>query len=109
MKHQTNREKRARAKKLHITGIAMALFKKRGYTNVKVTEICQEAEISLGTFYHYFSSKDSIIDETYQLIDEQIFEHVQDKEYATPIDKILGLLEMSACIMLDELGFLLIV
>lgn len=109
MKHQTNREKRARAKKLHITGIAMALFKERGYTNVKVTEICQAADISLGTFYHYFSSKDSIIDETYQLVDEQIFEHLQGKEFATPIDKILGLLEMSACIMQDELGFLLIV
>ena len=109
MKQQTNKERRSRAKKLHITGIAMSLFKERGYTTVKVTEICEAAQISLGTFYHYFKSKDSIIDETYQLIDEQVFEHLVDKEFDTPVDKLLGILEESACIMQEELGYLLIV
>jgi AcrR family transcriptional regulator len=109
MKHQTNRQKQAAAKKWHISETAMSLFKERGYTSVKVTEICQVAEISLGTFYHYFSSKDSIIDETYQIIDERVFECIEDKDFNTPIDKLLGILEQSACIMQEELGYRLMV
>jgi AcrR family transcriptional regulator len=109
MKHVNNREKQAIAKKWHISEMAMSLFKERGYNAVKVTEICQAAEVSLGTFYHYFASKDSIIDETYQIIDARIFETILNKNFDTPIDKILGILEQSACIMQEELGYFLMV
>ncbi|MGD1822830.1 MAG: TetR/AcrR family transcriptional regulator [Pleomorphochaeta sp.] len=103
----SNREQKAVNKKWHISETAMALFKERGYNSVKVKEICKAADISLGTFYHYFSSKDSIIDETYQIIDERIFECLDEREFNTPIDKILGILEQSACIMQEELGYVL--
>ena len=32
--------------------------------------LCENANISIGAFYHYFSSKDSVVDEMYQLMDE---------------------------------------
>ena len=109
MKHVNNREKQAIAKKWHISERAMFLFKERGYNAVTVKEICQAAEISLGTFYHYFASKDNIIDETYQIIDARIFESISDKKFDTPIDKILGIFEQAACIMQEELGYFLMV
>ncbi len=109
MKKLNNRQQNAVNKKWHISETAMALFKERGYTNVKVKEICKAAGISLGTFYHYFSSKDSIIDETYQIIDERLFECLDEREFTTPLEKILGILEQSACIMEEELGYVLMV
>lgn len=109
MNKLNNREQKAINKKWHISETAMALFKERGYNSVKVKEICKAADISLGTFYHYFSSKDSIIDETYQIIDERIFECLDERKFNTPIDKILGILEQSACIMQEELGYVLMV
>lgn len=109
MEHLNNREKQAIAKKWHISERAMSLFKERGYDAVKVKEICQAAEISLGTFYHYFASKDNIIDETYQIIDARVFELILERKFDTPIDKILGILEQSACIMQEELGYFLMV
>ena len=109
MKKLNNREQKAVKKKWHISETAMALFKERGYNSVKVKEICKAADISLGTFYHYFSSKDSIIDETYQIIDARLFECLEKKEFTSPIDKILGILEQSALIMEEELGYVLMV
>lgn len=109
MKKLSNREQRAIDKKWHISETAMSLFKDRGYNSVKVKEICQVANISLGTFYHYFSSKDSIIDETYQIIDKRLFDCIEEKEFNSPLDKIVGILEQSARIMQEELGYLLMV
>jgi AcrR family transcriptional regulator len=109
MKKMNNREQRAIAKKWHISETAMSLFKERGYNSVKVKEICKAADVSLGTFYHYFSSKDSIIDETYQIIDERVFDGLENKEFNTPYDKLIGILEQSACVMQEELGYILMV
>lgn len=36
---------------------ALALFSKNGYDATSVAEICQEAEVSKGAFYHHFPSK----------------------------------------------------
>jgi AcrR family transcriptional regulator len=41
-----------------------------GLKNVTIKDICEKAGISIGSFYHYFSSKDSIVQEMYQLMDE---------------------------------------
>lgn len=109
MKKLNTREQKALDKKWHISETAMALFKERGYNSVKVKEICKAANISLGTFYHYFSSKDSIIDETYQIIDERLFKRLDEKKFNSPVDKLIGILEQSACLMQEELGYVLMV
>jgi AcrR family transcriptional regulator len=108
MEHLSARKRQAIAKKLHITETAMSLFREKGYGSVKVTEICKEANISLGTFYHYFSSKDSIIDDSYQAIDSLVFERIDNLEFPNPYAKLLGILEQSALVMQEELGYLFI-
>jgi AcrR family transcriptional regulator len=108
MEHLSARKRQAIAKKLNITEAAMSLFREKGYGSVKVTEICKAANISLGTFYHYFSSKDSIIDDSYQAIDSLVFERIGNMEFANPYTKLLGILEQSALVMQEELGYLFI-
>jgi AcrR family transcriptional regulator len=44
-----------------ILKVGLELFRRRGYEGTTVQEIARRAEISLPTFYNYFSSKDEIL------------------------------------------------
>jgi AcrR family transcriptional regulator len=45
----------------HIIESAIDLFEKKGYHNVSIDEIVEFAEISKGTFYNYYLSKDTLL------------------------------------------------
>jgi TetR/AcrR family fatty acid metabolism transcriptional regulator len=48
--------------KVVIINCALRLFKEHGYKNVTIKDICETANISRGTFYYYFKSKEEIFD-----------------------------------------------
>jgi AcrR family transcriptional regulator len=58
------------SKKKIIVDVIVKLMDEEGMKNVTIKDICENANISIGAFYHYFSSKDSVVDEMYQLMDE---------------------------------------
>lgn len=58
------------SKKKIIVDEIVKLMDESGMKNVTVKDICEHANISVGTFYHYFNSKDSVVDEMYQVMDE---------------------------------------
>lgn len=58
------------SKKKTIIDVIVNLMDEEGLKNVTIKDICENADISIGSFYHYFSSKDSIVQEMYQLMDE---------------------------------------
>lgn len=58
------------SKKKAIVDVIVNLMDEEGLKNVTIKDICEKAGISIGSFYHYFSSKDSIVQEMYQLMDE---------------------------------------
>ena len=70
-KPQTSRQKQAIATKQKIFSCAVSLFAQKSYENVTVQDICADAEVSVGAFYHHFKSKDNILDEGYRLFDHQ--------------------------------------
>jgi len=41
---------------------AEKLFAKKGYDNTSVADIIEKVGIAKGTFYHYFKSKDELLD-----------------------------------------------
>lgn len=51
--------------KLNILDTAKALFYERGYRAVTVHEICERANVKLGTFTYYFSRKDDLLSALY--------------------------------------------
>lgn len=53
------------SKKFEILNCAIDLFRKHGYGNVTINQICAEAKISKTTFYYYYKSKDSLIADFY--------------------------------------------
>ena len=48
-----------------ITDAAVQLFKKHGYNNVTINDICQSCRITKPTFYNYINSKEDLIVDIY--------------------------------------------
>lgn len=48
-----------------ITATAIELFKKHGYNNVTINDICQSCHITKPTFYNYVNSKEDLILDIY--------------------------------------------
>lgn len=55
---------------------AITLMEKKGFHNITISEICREAGVSIGAFYHYFPSKRTILDETFKLADDYFLTEV---------------------------------
>lgn len=104
VKKLTKRQKQAIDTKLKILKISFELFKEKGFEAVKVKEICEASDISVGAFYHHFESKDKIIDTGYKQIDSLVIEKYQLVNYDNYKDKIQALLGDSGD-LLEELGW----
>jgi len=61
----TNRAKQALATKKKIYLRAVKLMEQYGYENITVEQIAKKANVSVGTFYHYFQSKFDLLVEIY--------------------------------------------
>lgn len=69
-KKKTSRDKQAEETKQRIYETGIALFSDKGFDETSITEICRKADCSVGAFYHYFPSKDSILEETFRMADD---------------------------------------
>ena len=69
-------------KKTRIIMAALKVFSSKGFHQVKVEEIAQEAEIGKGTIYEYFESKEDIYHQIFRLSSERytsIFQEMQSQ------------------------------
>lgn len=107
MKKLTNRQKQAIATKLRITQVATELFKLNGFDSVKIQDICQASEISIGAFYHHFKSKAEIINTAYEQVDILVLDRLETKDLDSNLDKLLFLLGEGAIVM-EELGWVFV-
>ncbi len=66
----TKRQEQALETKNRIYNAAIGLMDRKGFENITVADISKEAGVSVGAFYHYFSSKDDILAEIFRRADE---------------------------------------
>ena len=60
---------------------AVKLFSKRGFHQVKLTDIANQAGVSIGLIRHYYGSKEGLIDKCTEAVMErlqEIFSHILD-------------------------------
>ena len=57
----TKRKEQALRTKANLLEIAIEMIQKHGYDQVKIKDICQEAGVSVGAFYHHFKNKADIV------------------------------------------------
>ena len=79
-------------RKNEIIDTAAALFELKGYEQCSVNDILTAIGIAKGTFYHYFKSKeevlDAVIDKATTMVAEQV-NVVADTPELSPADKLL--------------------
>lgn len=93
MKKETNRQLKGKSTKKKIFTVAKELIVSKGYNNVTVDEICETCEISKGTFYIYYKSKEDIVRKLYrddmsEYMEENFGKYIQENKDASPVDKL---------------------
>jgi AcrR family transcriptional regulator len=66
----STRKQKASATRNRIYTTAFDLIRQYGFDNVTVDEICRQSGVRKGAFYHHFKSKDDIVIEAYNIIDD---------------------------------------
>lgn len=69
--------KEINGKRESIICAAAELFFKKGYNNTKIIEIAEAASIGKGTFYEYFTSKEALLEEIFNLKFEEDKKNIQ--------------------------------
>jgi AcrR family transcriptional regulator len=69
-KEPTSRQLQADRTRTLLYSIAVSLMEKQGFANTTIEEIATKAGVSIGTFYHYFSSKEEIFYDIFKKADE---------------------------------------
>lgn len=78
----------------------MALFEKKGFTNTSIQDIVDQLNVTKGTFYYYFTSKESLL----MTIHEQYIDFIverQKKILDTPSSYTEKLQQMILALILD--------
>lgn len=74
---KTSRQLQAELTKRNIFDAAMRLLDTVDFEQITIREIVKEANVSTGSFYHYYSSKMDVFYETYEIADSYFDEKVR--------------------------------
>ena len=66
----TSRQIQAINTKNKIYEVSIDLMEKEGFENIKISDICKKAGVSVGSFYNYFQSKNDILIEIFNRADD---------------------------------------
>jgi AcrR family transcriptional regulator len=106
--------KKARTRQL-IAAAAARLFAERGYEQVAVSDVAREAEVSEQTVYNYFQTKDQLVTDRDQLVQDQLCRLIRARPAGTTpaaairpfvLDSVDGIRRIPAEQWRGELGFL---
>ena len=71
MEKMTSRQEQKIRTQQKIVEAANTCFIRKGMAYTLITDICEEAEVSVGTFYHYFNNKNDLIISQFKKFDRQ--------------------------------------
>ena len=86
--------KKGERRKDELIRIAYTKFLENGYEQTSVDEIINEAQIAKGTFYHYFQSKEQILEQVVEMVMQKGLEradNVLGSALSVP-EKIIGVI-----------------
>ena len=86
----------------------LRLSKEKGFDKVTIRDICNDAEVSIGSFYHHFKSKEDLAKATYFQTDKLINEDFLELCRAnTPADNLYNILKIYVAYVAKEVGVLI--
>ncbi len=106
--------KKARTRQV-IADAAARLFAERGYEQVAVSEVARAAEVSEQTVYNYFQTKEQLVTDRDQLVQDELCRRIRARAAGTTsaaairdfvLDTVEGIRRVPAGQWRGELGFL---
>ena len=106
--------KKARTRR-HIADTAARLFAERGYEHVAVIDVAREAEVAEQTVYNYFRTKEQLVTDRDQLVQDELSRLIRTRAPGTTpaaairdfvLDTVEGIRRVPAEQWRGELGFL---
>ena len=89
-KELTSRQKQAQESRRRLLSAATDLFNEHGFHETSVQDICTRANLSVGVFYHYFSSKQEALQAILQSKSAELMDLIATESTArTHLDAIL--------------------
>lgn len=79
-KKLTKRQEQSLQTKRKIYHVLLKLMKEKNFENITIEEICRRSSISVGAFYHYFSSKEDIHQKLFEQIEETLYKDLKSME-----------------------------
>jgi len=92
--------------RLKLLDAAMFVIRSKGYTATTVDDICAQAKVTKGSFFHHFKSKEELAlatAEHFSLMAEGLFSEATYRKLADPLDRILGYVDFRIMILDGEL------
>lgn len=81
---------------------ALYLAKNEGWKDTTIRRICQEAGVSIGSFYHHFKSKQEVVNKSFMAFDNTLETTCTDCD--NPIDEVKNTIMKQAKYIVDEAG-----
>jgi AcrR family transcriptional regulator len=109
------RERKKARTRQAIADAAARLFAERGYEQVAVSDVAREAEVSEQTVYNYFQTKDQLVIDRDQLVEDELSRLIRERAPGTTpaaairdfvLDSVEGIRRSPAGQWRGELGFL---
>jgi len=89
------------SKKLQVIRTAIRLFTTYGFQTAGIDLIVKESEITKSTFYHYFQSKERLIEMCIafqkRLLKEEVLSIIYSNRYYTSSDKLKEIVRLHVC------------
>ena len=86
---------------------ALSLIREKGYSSTSVDDLCTEAGVTKGAFFHHFKSKDALAVAAanhWSEITGVFFETAPYHQHSDPLDRVLGYLEFRKAILTGEIA-----
>ena len=105
--------KKARTRQL-IADTAARLFAERGYENVAVSDVAREADVSEQTVYNYFPTKEQLVTDREQHIQDRLCELIRSRPHETTpaaairefvLASVAGIRDIAPELWRGELGY----
>lgn len=88
--------------KTRLLDAALTLVRRKGYTATRIEDVCAEAGVTKGSFFHHFKSKDDLIHAAVARWDDVTgarFAQASYHDRPDPLDRVLGYLEFRKALL----------
>jgi TetR/AcrR family transcriptional repressor of nem operon len=86
---------------------ALSLIREKGYSSTSVDELCVQAGVTKGAFFHHFKSKDALAVAAanhWSEITAAFFENAPYHKHSDPLERVLGYLDFRKVILKGDIA-----